>query len=76
MVYSVSKDGALFIWRYETDPTSGASRWIVSKKHFFFQGKVHAAALHRESNILVVGFANGFDVHQHHSPFFTSPPLT
>lgn len=56
-MYSLSKDGALFIWRYDDEE----EKWYLDEKHFFFQySRLFSAQFHKESNLLVVGFANGF----------------
>jgi periodic tryptophan protein 2 len=68
-IYTVSKDGALFIWQWQggeessehadpfLDPTG---KWKLLKRHYFSQNsRVHSAQLHRASNLLVVGFENG-----------------
>jgi periodic tryptophan protein 2 len=94
-VYTVSKDGSLFIWKWEpAEPTSETKkrktsddgndsaegsdsedntpvstdifmnktyRWRLQARHYFNQNsKVHSARFHKASNLLVIGFANGF----------------
>lgn len=102
-VYTVSKDGSLFIWKWEpteeeaakrrklaeAEDGSGASddetpvstdvfmnknyRWRLQARHYFSQNsKVHSARFHKASNLLVVGFANGF---VHRLPLIFSLPF-
>ncbi|KAK8164707.1 WD40-repeat-containing domain protein [Phyllosticta citrichinensis] len=67
IMYTVSKDGALFRWEYlprndvDEDEAEGTERWRIAEKHFFLQNNatVTCAAFHAESNLLVVGFSNG-----------------
>lgn len=73
IIYTISKDGALFTWEYTKKPSDdkadsdgedededAAMSWRISKKDFFFSdAKVKCAAFHAKSNMLVVGFANG-----------------
>ena len=71
-IYTVSQDGALFVWRYDSAPdamddldTREADtlprQWKISGRHYFKQSnaKVKSAAYHLQSNLLVVGFSNG-----------------
>ncbi|EDO18779.1 hypothetical protein Kpol_1028p54 [Vanderwaltozyma polyspora DSM 70294] len=70
-IYTVSKDGALFIWEYSSleedqddeDEEIDLSKysWRIAEKHFFFQNqaKVKCVTFHPGSNLLVVGFSNG-----------------
>jgi len=72
-IYTVSKDGALFDWKYmsrrdtitengeEEQPTPIDERWRISKRHYFLQNNAHltCAAFHTKSNLLVAGFSNG-----------------
>lgn len=73
IIYTLSKDGALFQWEYvegprsnqadnldedEVDPTS--MNWRITSKNFFHsEYKVKSAAFHLASNLLLVGFNNG-----------------
>ena len=74
-IYTVSKDGAVFDWKYvrpinridndetmadENDDDSDM-RWRIVQRHYFMQGSatVKCAAFHPESNLLVAGFSNG-----------------
>jgi periodic tryptophan protein 2 len=71
-IYTVSKDGALFEWKYKTkhgneeeedtkiDDDTNTMRWRIVAKHYFYQdAKVRCAAFHPQSDILVVGFSSG-----------------
>lgn len=72
MVYTVSKDGALFQWRYmarfnpDADPMDEEQdeqdeRWRIAERHYFMRtpATVSCAAFHASSNLLVVGFSDG-----------------
>ncbi|KAF2191821.1 WD40 repeat-like protein [Zopfia rhizophila CBS 207.26] len=68
-IYTVSKDGALFVWKYmlrpETPPDAAGDddnmQWRIADRHYFMQNNAHVtcAAFHPESNLLVTGFSNG-----------------
>lgn len=70
-IYTVSKDGALFKWRYLPPPeavdTDGdlaieeQMRWRISERHYFMQNQAHltCASFHADTNLLVAGFSNG-----------------
>ncbi|CAL3973131.1 hypothetical protein PZA11_005450 [Diplocarpon coronariae] len=72
-IYTISKDGALFEWKYLPSPnapepsddedvdTDLHARWRITKKNFFLQhnAKVTCAVFHAERNLLVAGFSNG-----------------
>ncbi|KAG0671696.1 U3 snoRNP protein [Maudiozyma exigua] len=72
-IYTVSKDGALFIWEYSAKKTEDDEdemedeidiskySWRIAQKHFFYTGqaKVKCVTFHAKSNLLVVGFSNG-----------------
>lgn len=74
IIYSISKDGAVFDWRYvkplnrvkedeedmDEDDDSDM-HWRIVQKHYFMQGSanVRCASFHPESNLLVAGFSNG-----------------
>ncbi len=74
IIYTVSKDGAVFDWRYvkplnrvkeddedmDEDDDSDM-HWRIVQKHYFMQGSanVRCASFHPESNLLVAGFSNG-----------------
>ena len=61
MIYTVSKDGALFVWNYGHNE-EGKGKWTVTSRHYFGQkAKVNSVAFHRATNLLVVGFSNGYD---------------
>ncbi|PFH57377.1 hypothetical protein XA68_15138 [Ophiocordyceps unilateralis] len=65
-IYTVSKDGAVFDWRYvkpikpDVDDESDM-RWRIVQRNYFLQGSAHVrcAAFHPETNLLVTGFSNG-----------------
>lgn len=74
IIYTVSKDGAVFEWKYvgprrqeddemdedeEEDETK--QRWRIVNKHYFMQNNAHlkCAAYHADSNLIVAGFSNG-----------------
>ncbi|AET37846.1 snoRNA-binding rRNA-processing protein PWP2 Ecym_2093 [Eremothecium cymbalariae DBVPG len=73
VIYTVSKDGALFQWEYTKKPTEGYISedeeesdlsnysWRITKKNYFHikQTKVKCVTFHAASNLLVVGFGNG-----------------
>lgn len=61
IIYTVSKDGALFQWEYlEGEGDDEAQRWRITSKNFFFaEGKVKCVTFHAQSNLLVVGFSHG-----------------
>lgn len=72
IIYTVSKDGALFTWEYTEKPTEDSENesdeedkqepqnWRITAKNFFFsEAKLKCATFHPQSNILVVGFSNG-----------------
>jgi periodic tryptophan protein 2 len=73
-IYTISKDGALFQWRYlpslEADPEDIAAddeRWRIAERNYFFQDQAHltTASFHASSNLLVTGFSNGvFMLHE------------
>lgn len=73
-IYTVSKDGAVFTWKYvrpknrleddrmdEDNDDDSDMRWRIVEKHFFMQGSAHlrCAAFHPSSNLLVAGFSDG-----------------
>ncbi|EQK97816.1 hypothetical protein G6O67_003828 [Ophiocordyceps sinensis] len=72
-IYTVSKDGAVFDWRYvkpinrvlegeqARDNDDDDMRWRIVQRHYFMQGSAHVkcATFHPETNLLVVGFSNG-----------------
>lgn len=70
IIYTVSKDGALFEWRYmgkmevndDDEPQeNGDLRWRIAERHYFQQNSatLTCAAFHAQSNLLVTGFSNG-----------------
>ena len=73
-IYTVSKDGAVFVWKYvkpknrieedemdEDDDDDSDMRWRIVERHYFMQGSSHVrcAAFHPESNLMVAGFSDG-----------------
>lgn len=75
IIYTVSKDGAVFDWQYvkpinriqeddrmdDDDDDDSDMHWRIVQRHYFMQGSAHVrcAAFHPESNLLVAGFSNG-----------------
>ncbi|KXH43160.1 periodic tryptophan protein 2 [Colletotrichum simmondsii] len=70
-IYTVSKDGAVFDWKYVGKPVQDEDemvdededdmRWRIVDRHYFMQNSAHVrcATFHPESNLLVAGFSNG-----------------
>ncbi|EXF76455.1 periodic tryptophan protein 2 [Colletotrichum fioriniae PJ7] len=70
-IYTVSKDGAVFDWKYVgklvqdedemVDEDEDDMRWRIVDRHYFMQNSAHVrcATFHPESNLLVAGFSNG-----------------
>ncbi|KAK2057898.1 WD40 repeat-like protein [Colletotrichum caudatum] len=70
-IYTVSKDGAVFDWKYVGKPVRDEDemvdvdeddmRWRIVARHYFMQNSAHVrcATFHPESNLLVAGFSNG-----------------
>ncbi|KAK1494717.1 periodic tryptophan protein 2 [Colletotrichum cuscutae] len=70
-IYTVSKDGAVFDWKYVGKPVLDEDemvdededdmRWRIVDRHYFMQNSAHVrcATFHPESNLLVAGFSNG-----------------
>lgn len=70
-IYTISKDGAVFDWKYVGKPSRDADemvdededdmRWRIVDRHYFNQNNayVKCADFHPESNLLVAGFSNG-----------------
>jgi periodic tryptophan protein 2 len=72
-IYSVSKDGAVFTWKYvkpkkrddepmeEDEDDESDMRWRIVERHYFMQGSAHVrcAVFHPSSNLLVAGFSDG-----------------
>lgn len=69
-IYTVSKDGAVFHWKYLPPPGEDAEdgeiddnemRWRIAERHYFMQApaNVSCASYHAPSNLLVAGFSNG-----------------
>lgn len=79
VIYTASKDGAVFEWQYVRNPNAPLKdlddeidqdkdmKWRIVNRHYFMQGSAHlrCAAFHPETNILVAGFSNGvFSLHE------------
>ncbi|RYP69551.1 hypothetical protein DL771_006066 [Monosporascus sp. 5C6A] len=74
-IYTVSKDGAVFDWKYTRHPDApppdddedmedaddSDMRWRIVRRHYFMQNNAHVrcASFHPDSNLLVAGFSNG-----------------
>ncbi|KAL7275789.1 U3 snoRNP protein [Rhizina undulata] len=70
-IYTVSRDGALFEWKYQARPRADEDeameddekdeRWRIVNRHYFNRNneKVKCATFHPESGLLVVGFSSG-----------------
>ncbi|RYP90154.1 hypothetical protein DL770_003690 [Monosporascus sp. CRB-9-2] len=74
-IYTVSKDGAVFDWKYTRHPDAPPPnddedmqdaddedmRWRIVRRHYFMQNSAHVrcASFHPDSNLLVAGFSNG-----------------
>jgi periodic tryptophan protein 2 len=72
---TISKDGAVFKWRYEREAETGVGeengekalpaftggKWVLGAKHFFNQrgARVSAVAYHPGMKLLVAGFTSG-----------------
>ena len=75
-IYTVSKDGALFVWKYmlrydapdDADDTDDQNlQWGIAERHFFMQNNAHVtcAQFHPDANLLVTGFSHGlFFIHE------------
>jgi periodic tryptophan protein 2 len=75
-IYTVSKDGALFVWKYmlrydapeDADEDNDENlQWGIAERHFFQQNNAHitCAGFHPESKLLVTGFSHGlFFIHE------------
>jgi periodic tryptophan protein 2 len=75
-IWTISKDGALFEWRYmhkpgteedEEPPPDEEMRWRIANTHYYLQGNADltCAAFHAPSNLMVAGFSNGiFTLHE------------
>ncbi|KAK4946664.1 hypothetical protein LTR28_007770, partial [Elasticomyces elasticus] len=70
-IWTVSKDGALFQWRYmpphnalgadDEDTIDENLQWRIAERHYFMQSQAHltCAAFHADTNLFVAGFSNG-----------------
>lgn len=75
-IYTVSKDGALFVWKYmlRFDAPEGADEddeanlaWGIAERFYFHQNNAHVtcANFHPETKLLVTGFSHGvFFIHE------------
>ncbi|KAF2646902.1 periodic tryptophan protein 2 [Massarina eburnea CBS 473.64] len=74
-IYTISKDGALFVWRYilrydapdDAEEGDDNMQWGIAERHFFMQNSAHVtcANFHPESKLLVTGFSHGiFFIHE------------
>ncbi|KAF2276474.1 WD40 repeat-like protein [Westerdykella ornata] len=74
-IYTVSKDGALFIWKYmlrydvpeDAEENDENMQWGIADRHYFHQNQANltCAAFHPDSNLLVTGFSHGvFMIHE------------
>jgi periodic tryptophan protein 2 len=74
-IYTVSKDGALFVWKYmlrydapeDAEESDDNMQWGIAERHFFMQNNAHVtcANFHPETNLLVTGFSHGiFFIHE------------
>ncbi|KAL8700042.1 MAG: hypothetical protein Q9201_005665 [Fulgogasparrea decipioides] len=72
VIYTVSRDGALFQWHYaplhdkpqadgDTADDPSPMGWRIAQRHYFMQphAKLSCAAYHTSSNLLVAGFSSG-----------------
>eukprot|EP00960_Hanusia_phi_P005682 164873-Hanusia_phi.AAC.1 len=72
VAYTVARDGCLVAWQKKEDVEDGgggnrvgmkrhrtSGGWKLRERHFFHQGKVQCATIHKESSLLVVGFTSG-----------------
>jgi periodic tryptophan protein 2 len=73
-VYTVSRDGAVFVWRAKasddseddhvptsSDRSAAHVRWGIHQRHYFNQPntKVVCSTFHKPSGLLIVGFSSG-----------------
>jgi periodic tryptophan protein 2 len=75
-IYTLSKDGALFQWKFMHRPGAEAGdehtqeenmQWRIAQRHYYMQSNAYVtcAAYHAPSNLIVVGFSNGiFTIHE------------
>ena len=74
-IYTVSKDGALFVWKYmlrydapeDAEESEENMQWGIAERHFFMQNNAHVtcANFHPETKLLVTGFSHGiFFIHE------------
>lgn len=78
IIYTVSKDGAIFRWEYTERPgeedlpeEEKTMSWRIMAKNFFFaETNVKCCTFHTKSNLFIVGFANG-EFRLYEMPSFT-----
>ena len=78
IIYTVSKDGALFRWEYserpgeeDLDDEQKTMSWRIKEKNFFFSdASVKCCTFHEKSNLFIVGFGNG-EFRLYEMPSFT-----
>lgn len=78
VIYTVSKDGAIFRWEYTERPgeeelpeEEKTMSWrIISKNFFFSDASLKCCTFHSKSNLLIVGFGNG-EFRLYEMPSFT-----
>lgn len=74
-IYTVSKDGALFVWKYmlrfdapeDAEQIDENMAWGIQERHYFMQNNAHVtcASFHPETKLLVTGFSHGiFMLHE------------
>lgn len=78
LIYTVSKDGAIFRWEYTERPgeedlpeEEKTMSWRIMSKNFFFSNaSLKCCTFHSKSNLLIVGFGNG-EFRLYEMPSFT-----
>ncbi|KAG0678652.1 U3 snoRNP protein [Pichia californica] len=78
IIYTVSKDGAIFRWEYTERPgeeelpeDEKTMSWrIIAKNFFFSESSLKCCTFHSKSNLLIVGFGNG-EFRLYEMPSFT-----
>ncbi|KAF2703413.1 WD40 repeat-like protein [Pleomassaria siparia CBS 279.74] len=74
-IFTISKDGALFVWKYmlrhdapeDIEDVDEHMQWRIAERHYFLQNNAHVTCtgFHAESKLLVTGFSNGiFTIHE------------
>ena len=60
IIYTLSKDGALFQWEFIAKEDEGGEAWRITAKSFFHaDARVQCATFHAATNLLVAGLSNG-----------------